>query len=139
MHRRFCTRTAGTVVLAGAMIGVLASPASAGEDTRYGRYPNGVNYAIQVAVYSGDVTGYLAVTANYTTGSIAILQCSGGGDCSARIVMASSRNYYTNGVATGNPNSPGHTYRSCASADYPDAAPYSNYCNGLAANSGTPA
>jgi hypothetical protein len=115
----------------------LAVPASAGERTRSGTYPNGVNYTVKVSVYDGYASGYIATGVNYETGTIVVYQCSGTGNCSNRVAMASRRNYYTWFVDTGNPYSYGHTYQSCGSVTFPNTPSYSNYCTDVAANSWT--
>lgn len=114
-----------------------ATPAAAGERTRTGYYPNGVYHQIHVAAYDDYVSGYVYTGVNYTVGTIAIMQCSGTGNCSSQTVKASSRNYYTNYVSTGNPGALNHTFKTCGSVEFPNTSAYSNYCTELAANSWT--
>lgn len=128
-------RTVSVLGLAASLALLVATPASAGQRDAYGSFSNGVTYHVNVSVYSDFANGYVATGANYETGTIVVYECSGTGDCSNRVQIAASRNYYTSGVSAGNPSSYGHTYQGCGSITFPNTPSYSNYCTAVAANS----
>lgn len=127
--RRLLVPMALVVLLAG-----VATPAWAGSTNASGFFPNGVAYNIQIDVTGGYAQGSAGTSSNYSQATLVVYQCSGTGDCSARVKIASNRNYNTSGIATGNPYSFGHTYQTCLSATFGTTS-YSNYCTGVAANS----
>lgn len=109
-----------------------ALPANATWKATYGTFSNNVTYFVEIDVTSSYVSAHANTSSAYSEGSLHILMCSGTGDCSAKVVMASNRNYSTTDIYTGNPPSFGHTYKACFSARFGTTS-YSNYCTPLAA------
>jgi hypothetical protein len=126
-----------SVALALVLAVLTASPSSAGTRSVGGYYPNGVQYYIMVKVEYGEATGTGSVQEDrpWSEATLVVWQCSGTGNCSNRVAVASTRNYNQTYIRTGNPVSVNHTYQTCKSVRFGTVS-YSNYCTDIAANSG---